>query len=72
MLTLAEKLLFAFLTVLSLTDAWITFRMVYAVIRRGRGEWPTWSEVSARAGQALVQWLGEGSMWKARPISRKL
>jgi Fe-S oxidoreductase len=66
MLTLAEKLLFVFLTVLSLTYTAITFRMVYLVIRRGKGEWPTLGEMRERAVSALVRWLSEGSIWKTR------
>lgn len=69
MLTLAEKILFIFLTVLSLTYAWIEFRMVLAVIRRGQGELPTRAQLPKRAVAALAQWLSEGSMWKARPIT---
>ena len=69
MLTLAEKLLFLALSILSLSYAWITFRMVFAVIRRGQGEWPTLGQMQKQAVQALREWLSEGSMWKARPIA---
>lgn len=69
MLTFAEKLLFLALSALTLSYAWITFRMVYAVIRRGQGEWPTLAQMQGRAVQALAQWLSEGSMWKTRPIT---
>lgn len=69
MLTLAEKILFLFLTILSLSYAFITFRMVYAVIRRGEGALPTRAEMQARAVQALAQWLREERIWQARRLT---
>lgn len=69
MLTLAEKLLFIVLTILSLTYAWITFRMVWGVIRRGKGEVPTLAQMQARAVGALTLWLSEARIWKARRLT---
>ena len=69
MLTPAEKLLFVFLAILSLSYAWVTFRMVYALIRRGAGEWPSLAQMQGRAVHALATWLSEGSIWKARPVT---
>jgi Fe-S oxidoreductase len=69
MLTLAEKLLFLALTALSLSYAWITFRMVYALIRRGKGEAPSLAQMQARALDALARWLMENSIWKTRRLT---
>ncbi len=69
MLTLSEKLLFLLLTAASLAYAWITFGMVYRVIRRGKGEWPSLTEMQERAVQALRLWLSEASIWKTRRLT---
>jgi len=69
MLTLVEKLLFLLLTVLSLSYAFITFRMVYVVIRRGEGTLPSLAEMRERATKALTLWLGEERIWKTRRLT---
>jgi Fe-S oxidoreductase len=66
MLTIPEKLLFLFLVLASLVYAYFTWGYVYRVIRRGPGRLPSPAALGQRAVDALVEWLTEGSIWKAR------
>ena len=69
MLTLPEKLLFAAAVAASAAYAFIGFRAVYRVVRRGEGVFPTWREMTARALGALREWALQDSIWKARRIT---
>ncbi len=66
MLTLQEKLLFVVAVAASATYAFLTFRAVYRVIRRGDGDFPSLRLLASRAAGALRQWALEDSIWKAR------
>ena len=66
MLTLNEKILFIALLIGSLAYAWIGFKNVYLVIRRGQGELPTRAVLEARLKEALQKWLAFGAIWKIR------
>lgn len=66
MLTLNEKILFIALLVGSLAYAWIGFKNVYLVIRRGQGERPTRAVIEARMIEALRKWVFFEPIWKIR------
>ncbi len=69
MLTLSEKLLFVFLAAASAFYAFLGFRAVYRVIRRGQiadGAFPAWQVMVQRAAGALQEWTLQESIWKAR------
>jgi len=66
MLTLQEKLLFVVAVAASASYAFLTFRAVYRVIRRGDGDFPSLRLLASRAAGALRQWALEDSIWKAR------
>ncbi len=68
MLSLAEKIVFVALAVGALAYAWIDFRNVYRVIRRGDGTLPSRAAVEERVKAALVKWLTLAPTWKLRPI----
>jgi len=69
MLTFSEKLLFIVLTIGALAYAWVDFKHVYAVIRRGQGELPSRQEMQERAITALKKWLTFAPIWKTRPLT---
>ena len=52
MLTPLEKVIFAVAVAGSLAYAWIGFRAVYRVIRRGQGDFPAWRSMGKRAADA--------------------
>lgn len=66
MLTLNEKILFIALLIGSLAYAWIGFKNVYLVIRRGQGELPARAVLEARLKEAVQKWLAFGAIWKIR------
>ena len=66
MLTLNEKISFIALLIGSLAYAWIGFKNVYLVIRRGQGELPARAVLEARLKEALQKWLAFGAIWKIR------
>ena len=68
MLTLAEKITFVALLLGALAYAWVDFRNIYLVIRRGEGELPSQAAITARLVTALKKWLTLAPTWKARPI----
>ncbi|MBX3014706.1 MAG: (Fe-S)-binding protein [Caldilineaceae bacterium] len=69
MLTLSEKVLFVALLVGALAYAWVGFRSVYLVIRRGTGELPTAAAIQTRIVDALKKWLTFASIWKTRTVA---
>ncbi len=72
MLSLAEKIVFVALAVGALAYAWIDFRNVYRVIRRGDGTLPSRAAVEERVKAALTKWLTLAPTWKTRPITSAL
>jgi len=66
MLTFNEKVMFVALVIGALAYAWIGFKQVYLVIRRGQGEMPSLADAQARIVAALKQWATFGSIWKIR------
>lgn len=66
MLTLNEKVMFVALVVGALAYAWIGFKDVCLVIRRGQGEMPSLADAQMRVVAALKQWATFGSIWKIR------
>ena len=69
MLTNIEIAVFIVLVAASAAYAWIGFRAVYRVIRRGPGRAPTWGEARSRAWDALKTWTLETPIWKVRRVS---
>lgn len=66
MLTNVEKVVFVFLVAGSAAYAFIGFRAVYRVIRRGEGPAPILSGAYSRAWSALRTWVLETPIWKTR------
>lgn len=66
MLTLAEKVLFALVTVISLYAAYAGFANVFKVIRRGQGAPFDMGVVVERAVRALGNWIIMRPIWKTR------
>lgn len=68
MLTLAEKITFVALLLGAVAYAWVDFKRVYLVIRRGEGTWPSTAVIQARVVAALQKWLTLAPTWKLRPV----
>jgi len=69
MLTTIEKLLFLVVVAAALYYAWRNFRLVYLVIRRGTGNFPTRQQMVGRLVEAGVQWLSLRPVWKTRTVA---
>jgi ferredoxin len=69
MLTTIEKLLFLVVVAVALYYAWRNFRLVYLVIRRGTGDFPTRQQLVGRLVEAGVQWLSLRPVWKTRTVA---
>jgi len=69
-LTLPEKLMFLVLAGASLWYAFVGFRRVALVVGRGSRTlyYPRWDALPRRAGSAIARTLGQGSVFKDRPV----
>ncbi|RLT44674.1 MAG: 4Fe-4S dicluster domain-containing protein [Chloroflexi bacterium] len=69
MLTTIEKLLFLVVVATALYYAWRNFRLVYQVIRRGTGGFPSREQIVGRLLEAGVKWLSIRPIWKTRTVA---
>ena len=69
MLTTIEKLLFLVVVASTLYYAWRNFRLVYLVIRRGTGDFPSREQIVGRLLEAGVKWLSIRPIWKTRTVA---
>ena len=69
MLTLAEKIIFALFAATCLYLAWPGFRNIVLAVQRGQpsGQ-PRFNNLPARAGSAILRTMGQGDVFKARPV----
>jgi Fe-S oxidoreductase len=69
-LTLPEKLLFVVLASVAMWYAFLGFRRVALVVGRGSRTlyYPRWDALPRRAGSAIARTLGQGSVFKDRPV----
>lgn len=69
MLTLAEKIIFALFAAACLYFAWPGFRNIVLAVRRGpEGAYPRFGNLPARIGGAILRTMGQGTVFKARPV----
>ena len=69
MLTTIEKILFLVVVAVALYYTWRNFRLVYQVIRRGQGDFPSREQMVGRLMEAGVKWLSIRPIWKTRTVA---
>lgn len=69
MLTIIEKILFILAVGASAYFGFVGFKKVFAIIRRGHGDFPSNEELIARLKDAAITWITTKPIWKTRGLA---